>query len=238
MILSYRFIVLFASIMLTSGFKKVSTLSASMVTRFMSAASTAYKNVGVVLIEYQNEFTTEGGKLHPAVKPVMDKSNMLANSVKLVAAARAKGIKIIHAPIVFSEDYRELRSSIYGILANVRNGNAFQSKEWGGAICDAMAPEPHDIVIQGKRGLCAFASTNLEFILRQNDIDTIALGGFLTNCCVESTMRTAYEKGFKVITLTDCTAATSIDEQEAAVKFTYPMFSLPMTADAFLKTLV
>jgi hypothetical protein len=29
-----------------------------------------------------------------------------------------------------------------------------------------------------------------------------------TNCCVESTMRAAYEAGFKVFTLTDCCAAT------------------------------
>jgi len=32
----------------------------------------------VVLIEYQNDFTTEGGVLHSAVQPVMDKTAMLA----------------------------------------------------------------------------------------------------------------------------------------------------------------
>jgi len=31
--------------------------------------------------------------------------------------------------------------------------------------------------------------------------------GFLTNCGVESTMPTAYEKGYGVVTLTDCTGA-------------------------------
>ena len=34
----------------------------------------------VVLIEYQNEFTTEGGKLHEAVKGVMESSGMLNNT--------------------------------------------------------------------------------------------------------------------------------------------------------------
>lgn len=41
---------------------------------------------------------------------------MLENSVKLVAAARSKGVLIVHAPIVFSEDYRELPAEPYGIL--------------------------------------------------------------------------------------------------------------------------
>jgi ureidoacrylate peracid hydrolase len=217
----------------------ISRLSRHLKSHQFSTVARDVKRTALVLIEYQNEFATEGGKLHGAVKAVMDASNMLANSVKLVATARSKGVKIVHAPITFSEDYRELRgtSSGFGILANVRNGNCFQAKEWGGAFCENMVPSPEDIVIQGKRGLCAFASTNLEFILRQNDIDTIALAGFLTNCCVESTMRTAYEKGFKVITLTDCTAATSLEEQEAAVKYTYPMFSNPTTSNEFLKTL-
>jgi hypothetical protein len=52
--------------------------------------------------------------------------------------------------------------------------------------------------------------------------------GFLTNCCVESTMRTAYEKGYNVVTLTDCTATLSDDEQRLAVEKNYPMFSRPM----------
>ena len=78
-----------------------------------------------------------------------------------------------------------------------------------------MTPAPEDIIVQGKRGLCGFASTNLDFVLRQNGITNIALGGFLTNCCVESTMRTGYENGYKVVTLTDCTAATSEEGQKA-----------------------
>jgi nicotinamidase-related amidase len=43
-------------------------------------------------------------------------------------------------------------------------------------------------------------------------------------------MRSAYEKGYDVITLTDCTAATSADEQTSATSQDYPMFSQPMTS--------
>jgi ureidoacrylate peracid hydrolase len=85
--------------------------------------------------------------------------------------------------------------------------------------------------------LDAFASTNLDFILRSRGITNVVLGGFLTNCCVESTMRTAYEKGYNVVTLTDCTATLSDDEQRLAVEKNYPMFSRPMKHDEFLGTL-
>ena len=49
------------------------------------------KTTAVVLIEYQNDFTTEGGTLHGAVKGVMESNNMLANTVELVAKVRKLG---------------------------------------------------------------------------------------------------------------------------------------------------
>jgi nicotinamidase-related amidase len=184
----------------------------------------------VVLIEYQNEFTTEGGALHGAVAEVMGTTNMLANTKDVVDAARAAGATIMHAPITFAAGYNELSKHPYGILKGVVDGSAFVKDSWGAAIVDSLQPQPGDIVIEGKRGLDTFASTNLDFILRSKGIKTIILGGFLTNCCVESTMRTGYENGYQVITLTDCTAATSVAEHENAISYDYPMFSKPMTA--------
>jgi nicotinamidase-related amidase len=139
------------------------------------------KHTAIVLIEYQNDFTSDGGALHGAVAGVMDGRGMLENTRRLV---------------------------------------------------DALAPQAGDVAVEGKRGLDTFATTNLDFILRAREITTIALGGFLTNCCVESTMRTGYEKGYKVITLSDCVAATSAEEHENAIKFDYPMFSNVMTSDS------
>jgi ureidoacrylate peracid hydrolase len=186
----------------------------------------------LVLIEYQNDFTTDGGALHDAVKGVMDDSNMLANTQALVEQARKAGATVIHAPITFAPGYGELGNpdKVYGILKGVIDSTAFVKGTWGAAICDEMAPQGDDIVVEGKRGLDTFATTNLDFILRSREIETVMLGGFLTNCCVESTMRSAYEKGYDVITLTDCTAATSAEEQKAATAQDYPMFSQPMTS--------
>ncbi len=195
------------------------------------------KTTAVVLIEFQNDFTSDGGTLHGAVKPVMDSSNMLANAVETAREARALGATIVHAPITFADDYRELTPNPYGILKGVVDSKSFRKGTWGAEIVDVLTPAPGDIVIEGKRGLCGFASTNLDFILRSRGVKTVVLGGFLTNCCVESTMRTAYEKGYEVVTLTDCTAALSEDEQRAAVEKNYPMFSKPMAHEAFLTNL-
>jgi ureidoacrylate peracid hydrolase len=50
-------------------------------------------------------------------------------------------------------------------------------------------------------------------------------------------MRTGYEKGYEVVTLKDCTATLSEEEQRVAVEKTYPMFSKPMNHAEFLAQL-
>ncbi len=191
----------------------------------------------VVLIEYQNDFVSEGGALHGAVAGVMESTGMLENTRRLVEQARAAGATIVHAPITFKAGYGEIAAHPYGILKGVVDSTAFVKGSWGAEIVDELAPQEGDIVVEGKRGLDTFATTNLDFILRARGITTIALGGFLTNCCVESTMRTGYEKGYQVVTLSDCVAATSEEEHGNAIQFDFPMFSQPMSADEFAGSL-
>jgi nicotinamidase-related amidase len=196
------------------------------------------ETTAIVLIEFQNDFTSPGGVFHDAVKDVMAKTDMLANTVAIVNAAREAGVVVMHTPITFAEGYGELTGHPYGILKGVVDNRAFRKGSWGAAIVDALKPQEGDIVIEGKRGLDAFPSTNLDFILRSKGIRTVVLAGFLTNCCVESTMRSAYERGFDVITLKDCTATVSQEAQDMAFAHNFGMFSRPMTHGELLDQLV
>lgn len=201
----------------------------------MSAAP--HSKIGLVLIEFQNDFTTPGGALHDAVAETMETTGILEHAVAAAEAVRAVGGTVLHTPITFAPGYGEITSSPYGILKGVVDANAFVKGTWGAEICEQLAPQPGDILIEGKRGLDAFWSTNLDFILRSKGIETVAIGGFLTNCCVESTMRSAYEKGFDVVTLTDAVAATSVAEHENAIAYDYPMFSKPTATGDFISSL-
>ncbi len=198
----------------------------------MDPATTA-----LVLIEFQHDFTSPGGVLHDAVAETMEAVGTVPNAVRAADATRAAGAVVIHSPISFQRGYHEISDHPYGILKGVVDSSAFVKGEWGAEFVEDLAPHGGDIVIEGKRGLDAFGSTNLDFILRSKGIRTVALTGFLTNCCVESTMRTAYERGFEVITLTDAVGATSIAEHQNAITYDYPMFSKPMRTDEYVATL-
>lgn len=198
----------------------------------MDPAATA-----VVLIEFQNDFTSPGGVLHDAVEGVMEQTDMLANTRKVVDAAHKAGASVMYAPISFASGYKELGPDQYGVLKGVVDGNAFVKGTWGAAIVDDLAPEDGDIVIEGKRGLDTFASTNLDFILRSKGVTTVAVAGFLTNCCVEGTLRSGYENGYRMIALSDCTAATSPEAHQNAIEQNFPLFSQPVDSAEFLNEL-
>jgi nicotinamidase-related amidase len=192
--------------------------------------------MAVLFIEFQNEFTTEGGKLHYAVKGCMESNDMLANAAKVAAACREQSVKVMHTAIMFKEDASDNPNKGLGILAGCAGG-LFTEGTWNAEFCKAMEPALGDIIVTGKKGLDAFPHSDLEELLVKNGVETLALAGFLSNCCVESTMRTAYEKGFNVITLTDCTATMDMDQHKGALAGSYGMFSKPMTADEFIAAL-
>ncbi len=195
------------------------------------------KTTALLLIEYQNDFTSEGGALHNGVKAVMKSTNMLGNTSRVAKEARAAGVTVMYAPISFAKGYREITSEPYGVLKGVVDTNAFVRGTWGEQIVDSLKPEADDIVVEGKRGLDTFASTNLDFILRSRGIKTLVVAGFLTNCCVESTARTGYERGFSIVALSDCTATLSEEEQRFTFEKNLPMFARILTHEQFLSDL-
>jgi nicotinamidase-related amidase len=188
----------------------------------------------VVMIEFQNEMLKPGGKNYEWLKPVVDKNNVLANAVDLVKKARAKGITIMYVPIWFATDVCEVGPNAYGVGGYVKSVGAFKKDTWNTKIVDELTPVQGDVIIEGKRGPDAFGSTNIDFILRAMGIKNVALAGFVTNICVESTMRSAYERGYNVFTMTDVTAAGSQAVQDFTVKENFPTFSHPVTHNEFL----
>ena len=54
---------------------------------------------------------------------------------------------------------------------------------------DGIRPLEGDYILPDKRGLCGFHGTSLNKHLEANGIKNVVLAGFLTSCCVDSTMR-------------------------------------------------
>ena len=131
--------------------------------------------------------------MHKAVAAVMEKTGMLKKSAEICEAARKKGCTIIHVPIELKNDdgNSDNPNPRLGILKGCAEGELFTAETWGAQFAKDMEPrlDEGDLIVRGKRGLDSFPNSNLEELLVRNGIETVAIGGFLTSCCVESTMR-------------------------------------------------
>jgi len=194
------------------------------------------KETAVVLIEFQNDFCKDGGKLFEGVKGELARQNTIPNAVKLAEGARKKGAMVIHSPFIFNEKYFEDHHML-GIVKAVADGNALREGTWGAEIIDELKPREKDKILSGKCTLCGFNNTNLEKILKENHIKNVVIGGFLTNFCVESTARTAYDKGYGVTIMKDATAANSKEEQNHSEEKIFPLLGQTLSVDQFLDQL-
>lgn len=194
------------------------------------------KETAVIMIEFQNEFCKPGGKLYEVCKSELERQKIIPNAIRLLEGARRKGCLIIHSPFVFDEQWVSDMCS-RGILANAKAGGAFRPGDWGTEIIEELKPAKDEIVLSGKRALSGFSHTGLDGLLKKHQIRNVVCAGFLTNVCVESTARSAYDRGYQVTIIRDATGATSKENQEFAEREMFPVLGGSMTVGEFIENL-
>ncbi len=200
----------------------------------------------IVLIEPQNDFLTPGGTMYQYIADQLKERNVIANLQKLLNGARGK-VKIFYVPFqAFKPGFPELKKGGPG-TEGLRGIEMDMKADWGtGAwlegtpgpeIIDAIPPQEGDIVVKGKLTLDAFHSTAINYLLRANEIEYVAFCGFHTNWCVESSARSAYDNGYRVLVISDCTATDTQREQDYAEQVIFPRIGKVLTSDEFLNAL-
>jgi ureidoacrylate peracid hydrolase len=108
---------------------------------------------------------------------------------------------------------------------------------WGWQIVDELNPQPGDIVVNKNRH-SGFVNTDLDAILRTNNIKYLVVTGVATNVCVESTIRDAFSHEYWPILITDgCSSDAMPATQSTTVHNVTYYFGWVATADDFLKTI-
>ncbi|WP_102957698.1 cysteine hydrolase family protein [Mangrovicella endophytica] len=140
------------------------------------------------------------------------RSTVLPNLQALVAGFRHAGAEVMYTVMEnLTRDGRD-RSLDYKL------SNFFIAKgSWDAKVFDALAPGEDEIVIP-KTSSGVFNSTNIEYVLRNIGIDTLVITGFLTDQCVDHTVRDAADRGFYPVCVSDACATHTAERHEAALK--------------------
>ncbi len=155
----------------------------------------------IVVIDMLNDFI---GEKAPLRCPGGD--DIVPNLQKLFKWVRARKDDEIHL-VHIQEAHRKNDADF-----RVRPVHAVKGT-WGSDFIKELYPEGEEYIIP-KRRHSAFAHTDLDLYLREENIDTVVVTGVWTNVCVRSTASDALYNAYKVITLSDACASKTEEMHE------------------------
>jgi len=169
-----------------------------------------------MVIDMQGDFCAPGGYMAHAGVDVSIMRRPIEPIRALLKEARRVGMQVIFtreghrpsldtAPPSFVE-----RTTFAGHPIGKAGplGRLLVRGEKGHDVIEELKPLPTETLID-KPGKSGFYATDLETILRQRGITHLIFTGVTTNCCVESTIREANDRGFWNLIVPDCVAASS-----------------------------
>jgi nicotinamidase-related amidase len=197
------------------------------------------QKTALVLVDPFNDFLSEGGKLYSFTKETVEGSGMVKNIKSLLNATREKQIQIIYAPHRHTQkgDYLNWKFMSPSHLGSQKT-MLFEKGTWGAEFHPELVAQEGDLIAQNHWTGSGFANTDLDFLLRQHNIDHIVLVGMRANTCIDSTARFGVELGYHVTLIKDGIGAFNWEEIKATVETNFPNYGhVLLSTEEFIKKL-
>jgi nicotinamidase-related amidase len=149
-----------------------------------------------------------------------DQEALLRRVKRLAAAARNSGAMVIHVVVGFQPGYPEI-SGRNPVFSGVKAAGLLAAGDRSVEIHPELTPQPGDIMVTKQR-VSAFTGTNLDMILRSNNIDTLLLTGILTQGVVLSTLRHAADLDYRAIVAADGCSDKDPEVQRVLMEKIFP----------------
>lgn len=164
------------------------------------------KRTALLTIDLQNDFLHPEGAYGRAGQSSEAIAALPARIKPLVDALRAQGGTYISAQftLVPGPGGAPLIAPHLAKLRPFLGKGDFAPGAWGHGLVDALAPADYTVE---KVAYSALYQTRLEYILRALGIDTLIVGGIVTNGGVASTVRDAHLRNLHTVLLSDGCAA-------------------------------
>ena len=165
----------------------------------------------LLVIDLQN-WVMDDEKRQPRPEFYADaRAIVIPNLRRLIGEARRLGLEVVYTVMENATADGRDRSLDYKL-----SGFFIPKGSWDARVLDELAPGEDEMVIP-KTSSSLFNSTNFEYLMRNIGIDTIVATGFLTDQCVDHTVRDGADRGFHMICVSDACATDTRARHEAAL---------------------
>jgi len=193
------------------------------------------ERIGLVLVEFQREWMDPEGKIHALFLDREQYAASVQNAQRVVSAARAAGMAVIHVGLGFSPGHLELGQARYGLRQAIAHHGTFPQHARGSEFMPPFVPQTGEFVVAGRTGASAFAGSNLDSYLRNNRISRFYLMGYALHVCVESTLRAAHDLGYDTTLIADACAAFSEQQQQHVLQHVVHHFGARVDSAEFVR---
>ena len=212
---------------------------------FPLQGSLASETTAVLAIDFQIDFCAPGGYMDRMGIDIGLMRAALGPTAKVLAAARERGLTVVHTRETFKADLSDVQPHR---LYRGEKGEDIVTGDPGplgrclieGEPCWEIVPEVSPIegeAVFNKRAYGAFGCTDIEAYLTSRGVHHLVLTGLTSNCCIQSNLREALDRGFECAVLEDCCGAStqaSHDHAMALVRNPGGVFGVLSTSEHFL----
>ncbi len=202
------------------------------------------KKTALILIDMQKIVSTEvllqesidAGLPEKEVRKALEEydrrvKRAVKNAQKILKTCRKKRYDIMHVKLGAQTSNPRHTAKInrkagFIVPMNAEKGKFFQE----------VAPTKKELILPKTNG-GAFTGTNLDFILRNMDIEGIMLVGFLTDQCVLATAVHGADLGYDVLLVEDACTGTTKENHDAVIRFARDVFLKVKSTDELLEIL-
>ena len=177
----------------------------------------------LVVVDMQRDFCHPGGAFDRLGVDISMYPPVIPRIAGLLAGARGAGVQVIYIQMTVlpgrkSESPAQIRFNLRMHLAEAGGEAVGYTADGsvGQEILPELAPVDGDLVVKKYRS-SAFWGTNLDLLLRSNEIKSLIVAGCTTEGCVESTARDALFNDYYVVVVSDCVASDDRAQHEASL---------------------
>jgi biuret amidohydrolase len=183
-------------------------------------------HTALIVVDMQNAFCHPEGFCGCELGADLTAAHAIISRIqRLITWARKHQLTIVYTRESHLPDLSDLSSSKALRYANAgypvgglgKMGKFLIRGEPGTELIDQLQPAPDELQLD-KPAQSIFIGTNLAETLHQRKITHLLFTGVTTECCVLASYRQASDLGFYCLLLSDCCAAMSPIEHQAAIE--------------------
>lgn len=194
------------------------------------------------------ELDMHGGHLDPEADcpaPSARGRDIIDDVNRFNAACRELGIPVIHIVNTYragdfegvESGWRRITEGHYSMLGMSESTKYYGNLGLEGTKWSALVVEnkPEDIVVNTKKRVTAFETTDLQMVMSALNKDVMVITGIMTNCCDLCTAYYAGSKDYKVILCADMTRGSNPSDEAAAGLMVSRYIGLNTNAEELLR---